>query len=219
MSLALPSLGTAVAGAQRALRRFPLVVLASAVAAAAGILAIEELGPDWAHARLITTASLGIPLFLATTLLAERQAPRGAAALVLALAGVVVLAGFFAAWPRWTDPVRFGRYVQLSVAFHLFVVFVPFAFTDRRNAFWQWNRVLLERAVLASVFTGTLFVGLALALAALDKLFGVDVPETAYARVWVVIAFVFNTWFFVGGVPDDPAALEERHDYPTVLRI
>jgi hypothetical protein len=219
MPLSLPSLGTAVTGAQRALQRFPLVLLAAAVAAAASILAIEDLGPDWAQARLITTASLGIPLFLATTLLAERQARRGAAALVLALAGVVVLAGFFAAWPRWTDPVRFGRYVQLSVAFHLLVVFVPFAFTERRNAFWQWNRVLLERAILAAVFTGTLFLGLALALAALDKLFGVDVPDTAYARFWAVIAFVFNTWFFVGGVPDDPAALEERHDYPTVLRI
>jgi hypothetical protein len=34
-----------------------------------------------------------------------------------------------------------------------------------------------------------------------------------------VIAFVFNTWFFLGGVPSDPAALEERRDYPVVLRV
>jgi hypothetical protein len=219
MPLALPSLGAAVTGAQRTLRRFPLVLAAAALAAAASVLSIEDVGPEWLHARLITTASLGIPLFLAAALLAERQGRRAAAQVVLGLAGAVLIAGFFAGWPHWSDPVRFGRYVQLSVAFHLFVVFVPFARTGPRNAFWQFNRVLLERAILSAAFTGTLFLGLVLALAALDKLFGVDVPNTAYPRVWAVIAFVFNTWFFLGGVPEDPAALEERRDYPAVLRV
>ena len=219
MSFALPSLGTAIAGAQRALRRFPLVILAAALAAAAGVLMTDDLGPEWAHARLLATASLGIPLFIAFALLAERQARRGLAALLLGVLGLAVLAGFFAGWPRWSDTVRFGRYVQLSAAFHLLVVFVSFVRTGRLNAFWQFNRVLLERAILAAVFSGTLFLGLALALAALDKLFGVDVPSSAYGRVWMLIAFLFNTWFFVGGVPGEPLALEERHDYPAVLRI
>ncbi|MGD0483836.1 MAG: DUF4153 domain-containing protein [Gemmatimonadales bacterium] len=219
MPLALPSLGAAVTGAQRALRRFPLVLAAAALAAAASVLAIEDVGPEWLHARLITTASLGIPLFLAAALLAERLRHRAVAQVALGLAGAVLVAGFFFGWPHWSDPVRFGRYVQLSVAFHLFVVFVPFARTGPRNAFWQYNRVLLERAILSAAFTGTLFLGLDLALVALDKLFGVDVPNTAYPRVWAVIAFVFNTWFFVGGVPEDPAALEERRDYPAVLRV
>ncbi len=219
MTFALPSLGTAVSGAQRALRRFPLAILAAAVATVASILAMEDLGPEWSHARLLTAACLGIPLFIAATLLAERQARRGLAALVLGAVGVLVLAGYFAGWPRWNDPVRAGRFVQLDVAFVLFVVFVPFARTGRLNAFWQFNRTLLERAILAAIFSGTLFLGLALALAALDKLFGVDGPGTAYGRVWVVVAFLFNTWFFLGGMPEDPLALEERRDYPAVLRI
>src|SRR5512140_3067483 len=125
MSLALPSLGAAVTGAQRALRRFPLVLAAAALAAAASVLAIEDVGPEWLHERLLTTASLGIPLFLAAALLAERQARRGAAQVLLGAAGVLLLAVFFFGWPRWTDPVRLGRYVQLSVAFHLGVVFLP----------------------------------------------------------------------------------------------
>jgi hypothetical protein len=219
MPLALPSLGAAVVAAQRTLRRFPLVLAAAALAAAASVLAIEDVGPEWLHARLILMASLGIPLFTAAALLAERQARRALAQLALGALGAVLLAGFFAGWPHWSDPVRFGRYVQLSVAFHLFVVFVPFVGRDGRNAFWQYNRVLLERAIVAAIFTGTLFLGIDLALVALDKLFGVDVPPTAYPRVWAVIAFVFNTWFFLGGVPEDPAALEERRDYPAVLRI
>jgi len=219
MPLALPSLGAAAVAAQRTLRRFPLVLAAAALAAAASVLTIEDVGPDALHVRLILTASLGIPLFLAAALLAERQPRRAAAQIALGAVGIVLLAGFFAGWPHWSEPVRLGRFFQLGVAFHLLVVFAPFAGRDGRNAFWQWSRVLLERAIVAAVFTGTLFLGLVLALAALDKLFGVDVPPTAYPRVWAVIAFVFNTWFFLGGVPEDPAALEERRDYPAVLRI
>ena len=219
MPILLPSLGAAVAGAHRTLRRFPLAIGAGAVAAAAGILMFEELGPEWLHGRLTASASLGIAVFTAAALLAERQRRRGPAQAVLGLAGLLVLAGYFAGWPHWAEPVRAFRYAQLSVAAHLLVVLVPFARTERRNAFWQFSRVLLERAVLAAVFSGTLFLGLALALAALDNLFGVDVPDRAYGRVWLLTAFLFNTWFFLGGVPEDPRALEERRDYPAVLRV
>jgi hypothetical protein len=219
MPLALPSLGAAVAVAGRTLRRFPLALVAAALAATGSVLGIQDAGPDWSHARLVAASSLGIALFTATVLIAERQRRRGLATALLSLAGVLVLAGYFAGWPHWSDPVRFGRYVQLSVLFHLLVVTAPFVGRGLPNAFWQFNRVLLVRALLTAAFTFTLFVGLGLALAALDKLFGVDVPGTAYPRVWVVIAFVFSSWLFLGGVPEDPAALEERRDYPAVLRV
>ena len=218
MPIALPSLGAVITDAQRTVRRFPLAVAAAALAAFASVLAIEEVGPEWAQLRLILAASLGIPLFTAATLLAERQQRRALAQLGLGAAGVLLLVLFFAAWPHWSEPVQFGRYVQVSVAFHLLVVFAPVS-RGRLNAFWQFNRALLERLVVAAAFTGTLFLGLALALVALDKLFGVEVQPTAYARIWAMIAFVFNTWFFLAGVPEHPDALEDRRDYPAVLRV
>ncbi len=218
MPLSLPSLGAVAIASRRTLLRFPLVLAAAAIAAAGAVLAIEEVGPDWLHGRLVAAASLGIPLFLAAALLAERQRRRAAAQAALALAALVVAGAVFAAWPHWSEPVRVGRYAQLSVTFHLLVLLAPFGVRERPVAFWQFSRALLERLLEAAAFTGTLFAGLALALAALDKLFGVDVPGNAYARLWVVIAFVFNTWFFLGGVPAEPAALEERRDYPAALR-
>jgi hypothetical protein len=215
----LPSLGDAVTAAQRTLARFPTVILASAVSATAMILLVDEVGPEALQLRLLATATLALPLLVALTLFAERPERRRGALLALRLAGAAALAGFYLAWPHWSEPVRAGRYWQLSVAFHLLVAFLPFLGQPLANAFWQMNRALFTRFLAAATSSGTLWVGLSLALLAVNKLFGVDVPGTGDMRLWAVIAVVFNTWFFLGGVPDDPDALEERRDYPAVLRV
>ena len=219
MPLALPSLGDAVADARRTLRRFPLALLAAVVAATAFILMIEEIGRDWTHVRLMATAALGILLFTATQLLAERL-KRGAAVWAgIHLAGLLLLGGFFTGYEWWSEQIFFARFVACAVAFVLFGVLVPFVGRGLPNAFWQFCRILLERAVLAAAFALVLFLGLALALAAADNLFGVDVPETGYGRLWGTIAFVFSSWFFLAGVPTDVEALEAQREYPAVIRV
>ena len=76
----------------------------------------------------------------------------------------------------------------------------------------------LDRQGQGRVAVGGLCSGAAIALAALDKLFGVDVPGTGYLRLWFTFGFVFNTWFFLGGVPRDFAALEASRDYPAGIK-
>jgi hypothetical protein len=213
-----PSLGAALDAALATLRRFPLVLAAGAAAAAAAILAREDIGPDWLRDRLLVAGSLGIPLLIAVALLGERL--RSTFVRLLAVIGALaVLLAVHLAWAGWTGQVQMERYLQLSAGFHLLVAFLPFAGRDRPTAFWQYNRALLVRFVVAGVSSATLFVGLALALAALQKLFGVDLPQLAYFRLWVVTAFVFNTWFFLGGVPADLDALDARPDYPAYVRV
>jgi len=218
MPIALPSLGDAVAEARRTLRRFPFAILAAVVAATANILLIEQIGVEQTNGRLMATAALGLPLFTALTLLAERLRRRGAW-LALNLAGVAVLAGFFAGSAWWSDQIFFSRFVQCAIVFHLLVVLVPFVRRRLPNAFWQFSLTLLMRGVLATAFSIVLFAGLALALAAVKELFGVDVPQTAWARVWSVITFVFSSWFFLGGVPEDVEALEAQRYYPVGVRV
>jgi uncharacterized protein DUF4153 len=215
----LPSLGDLVAAAYATLRRFPLVLAAGAVAAFAAILTAEDAGPDALHDRLLAAASLGLPLFTALTLVAERKVRATVAHAALGAGGIVVLGFVYALWPGWSEQVRFFRYAQLTLAFHLMVATLPLWGIPLANAFWQFNRALLERFVTAAVFAATLWGGLALALAAVHTLFGVDVPPEGYFRLWALMAFIFNTWFFLGGVPAEPAALETHHDYPKVLRV
>jgi hypothetical protein len=216
----LPTLGVVVSAADRAARRFPLVLLSAALAATAGIFIVSTSGEDEPYIRLLASATLGLPLFLALTLIGERRfVPGDRRRWVLQGVGLFLLAVFWAMWPRWPEPVQVARYVELSVSFHLLAAFLPFAGYDEPDGFWQYNRALFMRFLMAGLFAGVLYGGLAIAFAALDKLLGVDVQGEAYGRLWMVMAFVFTTWFFTGGVPEDLAGLEQRRDVPAGLRI
>lgn len=212
----LPTLGPVVEAAGSTVRRFPLVLTAAGLSALAAICTAESMGPDWMQARMLAAASLGLPLFIAATLASEGES---AGRRALWFAGVViVLIGVFLAWPGLTDQKRALRYAQLSIAAHLAVAFLPVP-RGRHNAFWQYNRVLFLRILVSGLTSAVTFAGLALALAALDKLFGVDVADAGYFRLWAVLAFVFNTWLFLGGLPRDIDALEETSEYPAGLRV
>lgn len=216
---ALPTLGVVLDAANRAARRFPLVVASAVLAAIAGIF-LFNASEEEPYVRLLATATLGLPLCFALTLTGERRfAPGDARRWGVQAIGVVVLVSFWALWPGWPEPVQLARYVELSVSFHLLAAVLPYAGVDEQNGFWQYNKALFMRMLVAGVFAGVLYLGLAIALAALDKLFGVDVAHDAYGRLWVIIAFVFTTWFFVGGIPEDLAALEQQRDVPAGLRI
>ena len=215
----IPTLRPIVEGAGRTLRRFHVVLPVAVVAAAAAILTVDDVGDDRLTERLLVAATLGLPLCTALRVVGERRRVPPAGHVLLTTLGVGVLALVAALWFGWSEPVRFTRYVQLSVAFHLLAAIAPVTGGREPRVFWQYNRLLFERVLVAGLYTAVLFGGLALALGAVDKLFGVDVPETGYVRLWVVIAFVVNTWVFLAGVPRDLEVLAGRLDYPPGLKV
>jgi hypothetical protein len=78
---------------------------------------------------------------------------------------------------------------------------------------------LFTRLWTAAFFSGILFAGLALALLSMKLLFDIDFNEKLYGEIFVVIAGLFNTWFFVSGIPDDFEKLDEQLEYPKGLKI
>jgi hypothetical protein len=179
---------------------------------------VDELGDAERNWQILAAATLAIPLFVALVLAAERRAWGHVTHVVVSVVAIGLLAWFAVAWRHWSDPIRAERYIQLSAACHLLVAFLPYLGRTEHNGFWQYNRTLLERAIVSALYTVVLYAGTAIALAAVDKLFGVNVPETGYVRLWFVLGFVFNTWFFLGGVPRDYGALEASRDYPVGIK-
>jgi hypothetical protein len=213
-----PSIDALVTRSRDVLFRFPWVLGAGVVAAFAAINAVNGPSMDY-WARLSMVAGLGLPLLTALTLFAEQRGWTGVGRTALLAGGVLLLAGFYQVWPGPEETYDAIRYVQLSAALHLLVAFLPFLGRFRRDVFWQYNRRLFEAILKAVLFSGVLFLGLVIALAALDQLFGVDVPGETYARLWFVMAFVANTWIFLGGVPDNLPALANDTDYPKGLKV
>jgi hypothetical protein len=214
----LPSVRHAISEARKVLVRFPLVMLSAAVAATAGCLLA---GSDWRDPILtsvLATSTLGLPLFFAIAVTLERMASRRLA-LPIYLAGLAGLVGFGVAWHGWTDAIQLRRYLQVNIGLHLLVAFLPYARGGENNGFWQYNRTLFLRFLIAGLYAAVLFVGLSAALLAIDKLLKIAVPGNTYMRLWFVMAFVFDAWFFLGGAPDDLAALDSRRDYPQALKV
>ena len=46
-----------------------------------------------------------------------------------------------------------------------------------------------------------------------------DDSAEAYGRLDLMLLFVFNTWFFLAGVPGDFAALDESREFPRGIRV
>ncbi len=200
----------------RTLRRFPMVLAAAVVSAVAGIIAVGDSAASDPVSRVALVAALGLPFLFALTLFAER---RGLSSLLWQGLGVVALLLFYLAWPGWEGPVPGIRYIQFSVGFHLMAAFLPFLGVGERSGFWQYNRILFLRFLTAGIFSAVLFFGLLIALLAIDNLLGISISEETYVRLWLLVALVFNTWFFLGGVPRELRPLDERTDYPIGLKI
>ncbi len=224
MPIRLPSLAAVLRAAGAAARRFPVVSAAALVSAAAAWWLIASDGDSRDAVRLLTAALLALPLGFAIAVWQERGAPSGeagpTASRALPGAAVVLVAcgGFWLVWPRWTDEMIATRFLHLAVVGHLAVAFLPFLGRREPNAFWQFNLRILFRWVEGVVFAAAIFAGLALAIAAVDQLFGVDVDEKAYAYLWVACALLFHPHFFLAGAPRDLGALERETGYPPVIR-
>jgi len=205
-------------GAAAALRRFPFPLACAWAACVFFDIAIFTNGTRVVSAGLLLT--LGIPLTFALTLLAERSP--GSSPIARWLPQLVVLLGLALliwTWPQWNGDVQFRRYLQLSLFAHAVVAFVPYIGRHEPNGFWQYNRTLLERFILASIFASVLSSGLTGAVFALRPLFGIPVSPKVFALITTAVWLIFHPWFFLANIPADLGALEERRDYPGTVKI
>jgi hypothetical protein len=218
----LPSIVYILSEAKRAGLRFPFALISAVTAAVCAMILIDFDGREEPLVRVLMSTQPGIPLFIALTLFFERRGPggRGPAAWWIAhLLGVAFLVAYYFTLPDEPGTVSITRFVQLNVGLHLLVAFSPYIGVADPNGFWQYNKTLFLRLLAGVIFSVTLFAGLSVALVAIDQLFGADIDEEVYFRLWIGVVFIFNTWYFIGGVPGDYTDLSTRRDYPPIIRV
>ncbi len=214
----LPSLVRLTGTALAAARRFPVAITAAVVAAALLIVIVEGTDPFELWLRGVLACALLVPLTLAIDVYAERPG-RGRRRLPLGVGAVLGALLFFLASRGWGEDMLVPRFLQLFLAVHLLVAFLPFVGTREENGFWQFNRALFLRFAEATLFTGVLFIGLVIAIVSIDALFDVDVREETYGHLFILMAVVAHPWTFFAGVPRDVSVLEEVRDYPVGLKV
>lgn len=187
-------------------RRFPGAMLSAFLGTIASLILVDANGVsnEQFYIRNWMTCQLGLPFLTAIVVFAESKTWSIQRSWGLQALGFAALIGVW----YWLDPSAetfeqqtIPQYLALVLILHLAVAFAPFLNTRAVREFWEYNRVLFANLIVGYAFTMILFVGLALAILAIDNLFGLNVQEKIYARLFIGLAGIFNTSYFLYHFP------------------
>lgn len=216
----LPSLASLVRGTTATFLRFPLAITGAVTGTVFGILlaGLSSTGQDipyW-YWNVLMTCYLGMLLQVAVVVFArQKEFIRWA----VQLAGAAAAIGYYFSLPGHFSEIDVIRFLLFAIGLHLLIAFIPFTGKGEQNGFWQYNKALFLRILTAALYTNVLYIGLTLALFAVEKLFRVNIDMKVYQDLWLSLVGVFNTWYFLAGFPKAYATLEGKTDYPKGLKI
>ena len=218
----LPSIRQVRLEARRAATRFPFVLFCAFAGTITALILIESEPKQSVGFPIIFAAVLGLPLLTAPALYAEKRKWSPGLSLCSQLLGLLLLVGYAFTVPTSFPPEQaafFMRFGLLAAGLVLLVMIAPYVKKGEPNGFWQYNKALFFRLLITAVFSVVLYGGLAIALAALDNLFGVSVPGKRYGELFALVIGLFAPWHFLAGVPKDLEGLDRNEEYPEGLRI
>ncbi len=220
----LPSIQQVWLEAGRTAKRFPLVLIATTIGTIAALILVDhDYSKEGTFLNGVLLASaLGAMLLTGAVLVGEKGRRGKLIFWAMQILSILLLVGYAFTIPLKLVGAPLFHVVQFQLfcfALALLVSVGPFRSPGELNGFWQYNKTLVFRILTSLLFAGVLYAGLAIALAALDHLFGVDIAGKRYFELWVLIAGIFAPWFFLAGVPEDLDALESVSEYSKGIKV
>lgn len=217
-----PSLKHLIQSALYVFRRFPVEIVFALAGTIAAIAAIE-LNDTHAEAenwcvRIIMVCNLGLVLSISATLLAESRNWTGTKKTLLRGFPLFLSLLFLFLLNPDERPSDWNRFILLGLSFHLLVACIAFLGNKGMHTFWQFNKTIFLRFLTGALYSSVLFLGLSAAISAMNFLFNFNFEWDTFLILWVCIAGIFNTLFFLAGMPDF-ALLEQDNSYPKSLKI
>lgn len=202
----LPSLQNVLNATLKTVLRFPLEIITS-IAGTVFAIVLNELDyndpKQEFYQKVLMSSSLCLVLFLSVSLffIAAKKSNILRYITSIALGSLIVL--FVFNFHERITEIEMQQFLVLNIALHLLVSFAGFLpRTYNQNEFWEFNKQLFLRILTSALYSIVLYSGLALAILAIDKLFKVEFYNHIYLHIFFIIAGVFNTTFFLNGVPE-----------------
>lgn len=219
-----PSFKKIVFSVESVLARFPFAIAASILGTAVAYMLVDlpydgDRLTRYTLTRLEWVSMLALPLFLSATLFAESNRFSKPKTLVLSIAVLLLMSGIYFSFNSallTSDTIRFAL---LFISFHLLVSFAGFLSNRTINAFWEFNKVLFLRILTALLYSTVIYLGLCIAILAVDQLFTLDLNQKIYGKLFCIIYGLFNTAFFLAGVPSMMKEGDPLESYPKGLKI
>lgn len=218
-----PSISQTAADARKTAMRFPFVLLISLLGTICAIVLIEKQPSEepTVFISLLYSSILGIPFLTTLTLLSEKKQWGIGISIGAQVIGLLLLGLYSFMIPHTMEgvPMLYTlRQLLLGLALVLLVFVVPYSKNEQVHDYWYFGKTVILRILTTILFSHVLFAGLAIALAALDFLFGVDVPGKRYGELWICILGIFAIWFLLAGIPSLPYSKDESAQYPKALK-
>lgn len=202
----LPSLQNVLNATLKTVLRFPLENITAILGTIFAIILNEKNYNDpnkEFYEKALMSASLCLVLFLSVSLffLASKKN------IILRFVTSIILGSFIVLFVfnfhKDITDLEIQQFLVLNIALHLLVSFAGFLPRSyNQDDFWEFNKQLFLRILTAGLYSVVLYCGLSLAILAIDKLFNVKFYDHIYLHIFFVIAGVFNTIFFLNGVPE-----------------
>lgn len=217
----LPSPGFLLDAFWQACRRFPGTMICAFVGVAALFVLIEDSSEEQVWAPLWMVCQLGLALLTGIVVFSESKGWDERRGWLLQGLGLAALAGYYFLLdikaPGF-EYVGLPRFLTLLIVAHLFVAVAPYLNIRSVRDFWEYNRELFANIIIGAVFTLILFVGLSLAILAVNELFNLDINERNYVRLFVLLAGVFNTAYFLFHFPKNYEFAQADAGYNVVFK-
>ena len=201
-----PSITEITDKAQNAFKRFPLTLLWAIFGTFFCIYLIEFNTRDFfdVHSDIVLTIIVGISWLIGTQFFIEQlENPKKSQWIKLIVLGFLGLLYWYLPKEQHYDdsPVYLFRFFLYLIAGHLFVLFAPFILKWDKNAYWNYLKSIAIALLRSLFFSGILYLGLILALAAIDALFDVNIKGKRYGQLFLFCLGIVNTWIYLSDFP------------------
>lgn len=219
-----PSFKKIVSSVESVLARFPFAIAASLFGTVVSYMLVDLPydGDEFtrlALTRLEWVSMLALPLFLSATLFAESNRFTKPKTIALSIVVLLLIIGIYFSFNVALLTSDIIRFALLFISFHLLVSFAGFLSNSTINAFWEFNKVLFLRILTALLYSTVIYIGLCIAILAVDQLFVLDLNAKVYGKLFCIIFGLFNTIFFLAGVPSMMKEGDPMESYPKGLKI
>lgn len=204
----LPSINELTEKAHKAFKRFP-ITLSWAIVGSLIFIGIVNVDPNLLfneYSGLLLTFVLGISWLIGVRFLIEQlKDPIKWDWLKLIILGL--LFAFYWHLPDLSgydyDPKYPIRFILYFMAGHLFVFVAPFILQWNKKAYWNYLKSICISIGRSALFSGVLYLGLVLALAAIQALFDIEIKPTRYGQLFIFCLGIVNTWTYLSDFPKD----------------
>jgi len=192
------------------LKRFPLASF-SAFIFTIIIVSLIELNPHSKSDEIIIAtkiafvASLGIFLFPALKLIWSN--------FLMSILGIALLIGYYYILPYdiTTNDNIFFRHIVLIISTFLIYLWGPFINVKISNKnIWEWTQNFILIIVSTILFSFILYMGITLALYAIENLFHIDIPSKRYIQLGVIVFGIYGVNLFLSQIPRYILLLQAR---------